>query len=245
MVTEHAGSPSPGPVEADVPNGLAVAGFVCSLVGVFSAGLLCPIGLVLSLVALGRPGQRGFAIAGALIGAFGTMVGVLILIVAGAALLAFFGVAFLLLSGPEKLEVTADFVHLVVRVKAYEEEVGHLPDSLDALWIEEGRGLDPWGQPYQYSIIPGAKLGFDLLSAGPDGEISTDDDIRLSRLGELWKESIFVDVDEWESDSRATIGIGDRRIQIRSDGSDRDVRVWVDGEELPLERALERALDEH
>ena len=150
MVTEHAGSPSSDPAKTDVPNGLAVAGFTCSLVGVvFSAGLLCPIGLVLSLVALGRPGQRGFAIAGALIGAFGTLVGALILIVAGAALLAFFGFAFLLLSGPEKLEVTADFVHLVVRVKAYEEEVGHLPDGLDALWIEGGRGLDPWGQPYQ------------------------------------------------------------------------------------------------
>jgi general secretion pathway protein G len=37
---------------------------------------------------------------------------------------------------------------------------------------------DPWGQEYQY-LCPGAKnvTGFDLFSAGPDGQPGTEDDL--------------------------------------------------------------------
>ena len=51
------------PLPAEQSNGLAIAGFVCSLLGIFTGFLLSPIGLILSLVALGRPGGRGFAVA--------------------------------------------------------------------------------------------------------------------------------------------------------------------------------------
>jgi molecular chaperone DnaK len=62
----------PEPTPAPPPtNGLGIAGFVCSLVGLCAGGLLSPVGLILSLVALGRE-PRGFAIAGVILGALGS-----------------------------------------------------------------------------------------------------------------------------------------------------------------------------
>ena len=68
---------SPGPttnvvVQPAPTNGLGIAGFIVSLVGFLSCGLLSPIGFLLSLVGLTKQ-PRGFAIAGALIGAIGTL----------------------------------------------------------------------------------------------------------------------------------------------------------------------------
>ena len=68
---------SPGPttnvvVQPAPTNGLGIAGFIVSLVGFLSCGLLSPIGFLLSLVGLTKQ-PRGFAIAGAIIGAIGTL----------------------------------------------------------------------------------------------------------------------------------------------------------------------------
>ncbi len=53
-------------------NGLGVAGFVVSLVGfLVCGGLVCPIGVIMSAVALGRE-PKGFAIAGLIIGLLGS-----------------------------------------------------------------------------------------------------------------------------------------------------------------------------
>lgn len=81
--TDSAPNGQPPPSET---NGLAIAGFVCSLVGtvILIFGCVTPfcvpvgvvplIGLVLSLLALKKPTQanRGLAIAGAIIGVLGT-----------------------------------------------------------------------------------------------------------------------------------------------------------------------------
>ena len=58
-------------------NTLGLAGFITSVVGILFGGLLCPVGLILSLVALGRP-PRGFAVAGAVIGLLGSCGGCLV-----------------------------------------------------------------------------------------------------------------------------------------------------------------------
>ncbi|HHK42428.1 MAG TPA: hypothetical protein ENJ50_08425, partial [Planctomycetaceae bacterium] len=68
---------SPGPttnvvVQPAPTNGLGIAGFIISLLGFLSCGLLSPIGFLLSLVGLTKQ-PRGFAIAGAIIGAIGTL----------------------------------------------------------------------------------------------------------------------------------------------------------------------------
>lgn len=72
------GGPTPQVVIHNAPtptpsNGLGVAGFVTSLVGLLlTCGLLCPLGFIFSLVAL-RKQPRGMAIAGAVIGGLGSL----------------------------------------------------------------------------------------------------------------------------------------------------------------------------
>lgn len=53
-------------------NGLGLAAFIVSLVGLFSAGILSPIAAIMGAIALGR-NPKGFAIAGLVIGLFGSI----------------------------------------------------------------------------------------------------------------------------------------------------------------------------
>ena len=63
-------------------NGLGVAGFFIALFGLFiPTGIVALLGLLISLVALGRP-PRGFAAMGVLIGLMGTVIWLAITIVA-------------------------------------------------------------------------------------------------------------------------------------------------------------------
>jgi hypothetical protein len=72
--------------KAETTNGMAIAGFVLSLLG-----CTAPLGFIFSLVALNGKNQanRGLAIAGAIIGGIGTlgcvMIGVWWMLVVGAA----------------------------------------------------------------------------------------------------------------------------------------------------------------
>jgi general secretion pathway protein G len=79
-------------------------------------------------------------------------------------------------------------------LSAYEVDTGTYPTSQDGLralvvqpsnvngwrgpYLESDVPLDPWGHPYVYQY-PG-KLnpsGYDVISAGPDGQLGTADDI--------------------------------------------------------------------
>src|SRR3954471_6265213 len=53
-------------------NNLGLAGFVTSLLGLLSCGVLSPIGLLLSLIGLTKQ-PRGFAVAGTIIGLIGSV----------------------------------------------------------------------------------------------------------------------------------------------------------------------------
>lgn len=53
-------------------NGLGVAGFVISLLGFLSCGVISPLGLILSLAGLSKE-PRGLAIAGTIIGGIGSL----------------------------------------------------------------------------------------------------------------------------------------------------------------------------
>ena len=54
-------------------NSLATAGLIVSIVGLFTAGILSPIGLLMSIFAFFKP-PRGMAVAGIVIGGLGTVV---------------------------------------------------------------------------------------------------------------------------------------------------------------------------
>jgi hypothetical protein len=151
-------------------NGLGVAGFIVSLVGIFTAGILCPIGLLLSLLALFRS-PRGFAIAGVFVGLLGTLI--------LAAWLAFFGIlGFTCLNFSKPMLVTSGAIDNAHRkIDIYQATHNHqFPDAITA------NGLiaefhDGWGRPLHY--IPRG-FGYAVRSDGADGVTGTEDDLEKS-----------------------------------------------------------------
>jgi len=234
---QHHAPPAASPVPAapaSDSNGLAIAAFVISLVGLLATGgLLSPVGLILGLVALGRPAGRGFAIAAivlGLLGSCGILIGIIAIIAIGIGLVVAL-IAVVAASGPS-LELAMDMTTLAAEIAEHRERTGAFPDSLAQLGIADDRLQDPWGTPLQYET-GGADLGFDLVSAGPDGTPGTADDVRLTELGRLFGlDDARITVDGGAGSGGVTrITAGDLEITVSpSDGGEGLVRIAKDGE---------------
>ncbi len=173
-------------------NGLGVVGFLIALVGLFiPTGLVALLGLLISLVALGRA-PRAFAGLGVIIGLFGTAIWLALMVLAVFGMLAVGAVAVVFAAGafiltqPEIIEVTSDMLNTTIVVAEYEKEHDELPGDVSALGLGVSTQIDPWGNAYQYTLVD-AEPGFDIVSSGGDGEFGTDDDMALSRLDEVWE----------------------------------------------------------
>lgn len=92
---------------------------------------------------------------------------------------------------PEKARITACETSVKTIVNAaitYNLEKGKMPKSMDDLLAEnsdgvpyiEGNGLDPWNNEFKLEV-KGKKCV--AISAGPDGEFGTSDDIRSDAKG--------------------------------------------------------------
>jgi len=84
---------------------------------------------------------------------------------------------------------------LVDEIARYHRDVGRGPPSLEALGLSEphgGRGtprrrglvldgngvpLDPWGAPYEYTVLDEGRGAFELRSAADDRILGTADDV--------------------------------------------------------------------
>ncbi|MCH8343792.1 MAG: type II secretion system protein GspG [Planctomycetes bacterium] len=175
-------------------NGLGVAGFFIALFGLFiPTGIVALLGLLISLVALGRP-PRGFAAMGVLIGLLGTVIWLAITIVAILGTLAVGMAALVLVAGafmftqPEVIEVTSDMLNVTLAVAEYEDTNDALPEDFTALGLSVSALTDPWGKPYRFQLVDD-EPGFDIVSAGGDGKLGTDDDLALSGLGRVWEDA--------------------------------------------------------
>jgi uncharacterized membrane protein YvbJ len=78
-------APQYGPAAKQENNGMAIGGFVCSLVGFLCCQLVTPVGLILSIIGLSKSKQmngsgKGLAIAGIIIGAIGVAIFILTII---------------------------------------------------------------------------------------------------------------------------------------------------------------------
>lgn len=168
-------------------NTLGLVGFILSIVGLCSGGLLSPVGFIISLVAL-KDQPKGFAIAGAVIGGLGSC-GILlsllviplfligILVAAGATAAA---VALAAAIGGPQLEAAVELQIIERMVERYQDEQGALPATLDDMFNRfnpsEGLRKDPWGHAYLFEpATDGAS--FRVFSAGPDGIPGNADDI--------------------------------------------------------------------
>ncbi|MBR4612489.1 MAG: type II secretion system protein GspG [Kiritimatiellae bacterium] len=88
---------------------------------------------------------------------------------------------------PEEAKIAAarsSIGGIITAVQAYEVSAGKMPDSLDDLTVEtENRAallsksklLDPWGTEYKFTKK--TKFTFEVRSAGPDGNMNSEDDI--------------------------------------------------------------------
>lgn len=153
-------SPPPPPPQSQT-NGLGIAGFVVSLVGIFTC-VLCPVGLILSLIAL-KNQPKGFAIAGTVIGGIGTLL-------LGA-------VTVWIVGTPEALHAIKTGITVAQAHKTIEEnrgEDGALPSEEDGNRLIENLE-DAWGNPLRYELQ--GENRYVIRSAGPDGKFGTKDDI--------------------------------------------------------------------
>lgn len=186
-MSEH-GDSMAAPAMRPESNALGLAGFICSLVGLCSGGVLSPVGLILSLVAL-KDEPRGFAIAGVVIGALGScgvLIAIVVAIVAPLALLGFAGAAGLAgILGPN-IEARWEMARLNTEVIEYRDRTGALPLEMNDLRIDETELLtDPWGNPYAYTLSADGQT-YELRSLGPDGVAGTGDDIVGDPDDEVW-----------------------------------------------------------
>lgn len=150
-------------------NGLGLAGFIVSLVGLISCGCLSIFGIILSGIALTRR-PRGFAIAGLIIGVLG------VLMLMGGLLVMWIGGGFTL------IVAMGDGYQVAEEVAAYRAANNN---ALPASWADFPNGPvnDKWNQPYHYRILPDNQR-IELRSDGPDGTPRTRDDVFITIDGD-------------------------------------------------------------
>lgn len=174
--------PSPPSYGAGQPapqtNGLGIAGFILSLLGLISCGFLSPLGLLLSFIAIFRQ-PRGLAIAGLVLGILGSLWIFIVFFFVGVGLLV--GSVGLVAGaiGLSQVEAGLEMYQIDQAIREYEAATGALPMSIDQLsGLDQDDRTDPWGNPYTLEIDPdtGART---IRSLGPDGQAGTDDDIEF------------------------------------------------------------------
>ena len=176
------------PAEADPTNALGLAGFVCSLIGVVTCGLLAPLGLLLSLFGLTRP-PRGLAAAGTVIGFLGCVLGIMAVYVGVNAFHA-------AQQGLEKLgeEIQAQAANIAILQQARSEIEKHKKEHGVYPSDEEGQALiddltDSWGTTLRYKKTDEDTI--DVRSAGQDRSFDTADDLESS-----FYEGVVAPIDE-------------------------------------------------
>jgi len=163
-------------------NGLGLAGFIVSLVGlVMCGGLICPIGMIMSLIALGKR-PKGFAIAGVVLGVIGSLGFFLVFFVFGfAALLALVGVGLAAAAIAVASQIGPNAHQIYQDIESYYDANGQAPAALTAMGTYTPTELtDNWGMPIRYEVSPDGQEVW-LRSDGEDKTPGTSDDIEFYR----------------------------------------------------------------
>ncbi len=157
-------------------NGIGITGFVVSLSGLLlCAGFLCPIGLLLSLIGLGKE-PRGFAIAGTIIGLLGSLIA-LFIVLAIAGVISTGGSMFNFFSSQWQTQMTMDSASWEID-RHYTNNNNTLPDQATGTGIIANNGYyDDWGMLLEYRPVTGSTSDYEIVSAGPDMQFGTNDDI--------------------------------------------------------------------
>ncbi|MCG8508569.1 MAG: DUF4190 domain-containing protein [Rhodospirillales bacterium] len=161
-------------VQQQPSNGLGTAGFITSIVGWVTCGVLCPIGVLLSLLGLFRE-PRGMAIAGLVVGLLGSIVGIVFLTVALSPLLIMLGLAggaAYLANQQMQWETAMDSA--AIDVQQFYDDNQRLPDDAEAVSIM-GMYATNSGDVPRYDAMD--NVTFKLQLPGFDGQWGTADDV--------------------------------------------------------------------
>jgi hypothetical protein len=157
-------------------NGLGIAGFVVSLVGVVATcGLLAPLGLALSTLAMLRP-RRGLATAGMILGLIGTTW----VVMGGLAVKAGVDEA---KDAVRHEQTTEALAHAAHRIEVQRDGDGTPPDEPTGR-MELVDVVDGYGNGVYYTRL--GERDYELRSGGRDGEFFTADDVLAGTAGTLF-----------------------------------------------------------
>jgi len=155
-------------------NNLGLAGFITSLIGLVTCGVLSPIGLLLSLIGLTKR-PRGFAIAGSIIGVIGTI----FLAVTGVTIvLGLMGLGAAAKNIAEDLAAHQAAVQAYSQIQQQQQQAGKTLDTNAASVIASAH-KDPWGTPLRAEVAADGTL--TIITAGRDKTFDTADDVRFDK----------------------------------------------------------------
>ena len=176
---QPAGGPHSRPYNAPAENGMAIAGFVLSIVGLLSCCLTSPIGLILSIIGMKKTDQQGLAIAGLVLGILGTLG--LIAIVAYIVIVMVFlgGVAFwateAIGTASERARTNQAMDVARSTIESNVSRTRSLPsDSSGTSMVVRHR--DAWNRSLRYERLGNNR--YQIISSGPDKQFDTRDDIK-------------------------------------------------------------------
>jgi hypothetical protein len=159
------GAPAKQPV-----NGWGIAGFVTSIIGLLTCGLLNIISLPVSLVGLCfKP--RGFAIAGTVISCLGCA---LLALLGWGIVAGILGLKQVVTEAGKGIETVAALGEATAKIEAYRAEHNMLPDGIEGNKLIIDR-KDAWGQSLRYELSGSTYI---IRSAGPDQQFDTPDDLK-------------------------------------------------------------------
>ncbi len=167
-------------------NGLGVAGFVISLIGILTCAggiILCPLGLILSACGM-RKEPRGLAITGFVLGLLRSIVPIVMILVFGVSI---YGAMFTSCMGCLGLSAAATAVghNIVVTNQAIDRaqvdiiayttaHAGALPADADGTAEIVGE-TDAWTHRMRYTRL--SPTQYEIRSEGQDGIFGTADDV--------------------------------------------------------------------
>jgi len=167
------GAPAYGPPRPQ-ENTLGLIGFIVSLAGFFVC-IAAPVGLMLSVMGLRRE-PKGFAVAGTIIGTLAMLMWLGVVAIYGAVILACIGFGAAVQPDLQTRVALQSARHKIENVRG---PGGRIPVEAEGNGLIQGM-QDYWKRQLRYEPKEG---GFNIRSAGPDGQFNTSDDIVVDDFG--------------------------------------------------------------
>lgn len=216
-------------------NGLGIAGFIVSAIGIVTCGVPSIFGVILSAIGLGKE-PKGMAIAGLILGLIG--------------LVELVGVGFLMFVGFQSAQQFSQ----VIQQSVAEAQLESNANEIGEVWEESGsvpsqeegdelvaNSFDAWGNSVQYETDGSS---FSLRSPGQDRMLNTEDDVVVGPFADAESAKSASEDDqslEWDFDDM------DEKIEEQIDELDdkleeqmEELDDQIEGQMDDLEAALEK-----